>query len=124
MLATIAWGNLPNWILVGVALIVSWKLSKSGGGMALAEHERANTRLTTSLKEAREELAAARLEIAALQTKLARLEGQTNVAVAMTPLVDWTLMHERRAHERHAALIVVLDLIAERLGPDPNGHPA
>jgi hypothetical protein len=31
-------------------------------------------------------------------------------------------MHEQRAHERHAALIVVLDLIAERLGPEPTGE--
>ena len=105
---------LGTW---GLTLFVAWRLSKGGGGTALAEYERANKRLEASLKEARS-------EVTQLQTQLARLEGQTNVALAVAPVIDWTRMHETRAHERHKALIVVLDLIAERLGPDLNGHPA
>jgi len=117
MLAATVAGTIPSWILVALALFVAWRVSKGGAGSAVSELTAANRVLEASLKEAR-------LEVAALQTKLARLEGQTNVAIAMSPILDWTQMHERRAHERHAALIVVLDLIAERLGPDPNGHPA
>jgi hypothetical protein len=36
-------------------------------------------------------------------------------------VLEWTLSHEERAQERHTSMIVVLDLIAARLGPDPNG---
>lgn len=77
-------------------------------------------------------------EIRDLRIENGELRGRTDVALALNPIIewthhheaaaqqvmDWTQLHERRAQERHDAMLGVLSLIADRLGPDPNGHSA
>jgi hypothetical protein len=118
MLASQILGTLPSWILVALALFVAWRVSRGGGGSAVSELSTANHVLERSLQETRDKLGA---EIRDLRIENGELRGRTDVAIALMPVIDWTQMHEKRAQERHAATIVVLELIAERLGPDPNG---
>jgi len=114
MLAAITVPSLTDLLLAGVVLFSAWRLSKHGGGAALTEYDTANKRLERSLAEAR-------TETARLIVELAKLQGETNVALAVAPVLEWSRMHEQRAAERHSATITVLDLIAARLGPEPNG---
>lgn len=79
----------------------------------------ANHVLERSLAETREKLGA---EIRDLRVKNGELQGRTDVALALLPVIEWTSLHEKRAAERHEATIVVLGLIAERLGPEQNGE--
>jgi hypothetical protein len=118
MLAATVWGTLPTWILVGMALFVAWRVSKGGAGSAVSELSAANQVLERSLTDTRDRLGA---EIRDLRIENGELRGRTDVAIALMPVIDWTQMHEKRAQERHDATIVVLDLIAARLGPEPNG---
>jgi hypothetical protein len=117
MLATI-WGTLPNWILIAVALLAAWRLSRGGAGSAVSELDKSNDVLTRALADTRDKLG---VEIRDLRIENGELRGRTDVAIALTPVLEWTLSHETRAQERHTSMIVVLDLIAARLGPDPNG---
>jgi hypothetical protein len=118
MVATTVWGTLPTWILVGIAVLAAWRLSKGGAGSAVSELDRSNAVLTRSLADVREKLGS---EIRDLRIENGELRGRTDVAIALAPVLEWTITHEERAQERHTSMIVVLDLIAARLGPDPNG---
>lgn len=118
MLATTVWGTLPTWILVGIAILASWRLSKGGAGSAVSELDKSNQVLTRSLADTREKLGN---EIRDLRIENGELRGRTDVAIALAPVLEWTISHETRAQERHSSMIVVLDLIAARLGPEPNG---
>jgi hypothetical protein len=117
MLATI-WGTLPNWILIAVALLAAWRLSRGGAGSAVSELDKSNDVLTRALADTRDKLG---VEIRDLRIENGELRGRTDVAIALAPVLEWTISHETRAQERHTSMIVVLDLIAARLGPDPNG---
>lgn len=115
-------GSLPTWILVAIALAAAWRVSLSGGGSAVSELEKANKVLERALHDERvkaqekyDELGA---QVRDLRIENAELRGKTDVALAIN---EWGTGHERRAQERHEAALVVLDLIARRLGPDPNG---
>ena len=119
MLAASIAGTVPSWILVAMALFVAWRLSRGGAGSAVSELSAANAVLERSLNEVREKQGA---EIRDLRIENGELRGRTDVAIALMPVIDWTQQHEKRAQERHAATIVVLDLIAQRLGPEPNGN--
>ena len=114
--ATTALGTLPSWILVAIALAAGWRLTRGGAGSAVSELSEANKVLADRLQETRDKMGA---EIRDLRVENARLRGRTDVALAIN---EGGTGHERRAQERHDATLVVLDLIAHRLGPDPNGH--
>ena len=107
MLAATIWGTLPTWLILAVGLIAAWRISKGGAGAAVSELSAANKVLEASLRDARRELS--------------ELRGRTDVAIALGPVLEWTSAHEQRAQERHVGMMFVLDLIAQRLGPDPNG---
>lgn len=49
--------------------------------------------------------------------KIAELTGKTDMAMAIKPFMEWATLHELRASERHDKTLVVLNLIAERMGP-------
>jgi hypothetical protein len=119
MVAATIWGTLPTWLILVVALFAAWRISNGGAGSAVSELTAANRALDKALHDARDKLGS---EVSELRSQNSELRGRTDVAIALTPVLDWTQWHEQRAAERHAAMMVILDLIAERLGPDTNGH--
>lgn len=54
-------------------------------------------------------------------TTIGLLEARTNLEPIAASVVDQFGAHERRASERHEATLRIMEMIAERLGPDPNG---
>jgi hypothetical protein len=121
MLAASVAGTIPTWILVAMALFVAWRVSRGGAGSAVSELTAANHVLEQALTRDRDKFGA---EIRDLRIENGELRGRTDVAIALMPVIEWTTVHEKRAQERHDATIVVLGLIAKRLGPEPNGeHP-
>lgn len=116
-LGAIQWGTLPGWLtlvlLVGAAFAIP---RRGGGGPAIASLE-----ATVRVLEAKTTSDAA--TIAELRETVADLRARTDVSVAIQPVVEALTAHETRAAERHTGSLKVLDLIAGRLGPEPNGHP-
>jgi hypothetical protein len=80
-----------------------------GGATALAELERANRVLEKRVRELEELDGAHTLE-------LKELRARTDIALAMTPIMDALELHEREVQKRSHATLTVLGLIADRLG--------
>jgi hypothetical protein len=118
MLAATIWGTLPTWLILAVTIFAGWRISKGGAGAAVSELDKSNDVLTRTLAEVRDRFGA---EIRDLRIENGELRGRTDVAIAFAPVLEWTVTHEQRAQERHTSMIVVLDLSAARLGPEPNG---
>lgn len=133
ILGTGVLGTLPTWILVVIALGAAWRMSRGGTGSAVSELSKANEVLDKRLHEERQKREDLGAEVADLRTQNAELKGRTDFAAALAaalgPLSEWTIGHETRAQERHEAamknssknteaVLLVLDRIAERLGPD------
>jgi hypothetical protein len=76
MLATSVWGTLPTWILVGIAILAAWRLSKGGAGSAVSELDKSNQVLTRSLADTREKLGS---EIRDLRIENGELRGRTDI---------------------------------------------
>jgi hypothetical protein len=128
-----AFGTLPGWLTVAAVVGAAWAFRRGGGGAAISSLETANRVLTTELEkqrtasEAQKAIAAEQArEIAKLQ---ARTDYATSLATALAPVLEWSTGHEQRAQERHdiqmksstdqnAAVLNLLALIAERLGPE------
>lgn len=112
MLATVDWlGTLPGWLTLGGLVGAAWVFRRGGGGAAIGQLETANRVLAGRVKEL-EGLDKSK------DAQIAELKGRTDVALALGPVIRWTTQHEERAQERQAALLGVLSLIAERLGPE------
>lgn len=111
MLAAAEWTTVLPWIPLAVAAVAVWYLGRHGGGTALSEMVRANEILERSLVTLRE-------RVDTLERENAELKGRTDVATAIERSM---LKHEERAATRHEASLRILSLIAQRLGPDPNG---
>lgn len=110
MVASMSGGDLAQWAGVAVVLLVCWRITRGGGGSAVQELSEANRVLT----KAKEELGG---QVRDLLIENTSLRHRTDYAAVME-------RHERQAQERHVATLKVLDLIAKRLGPDPNGEHA
>lgn len=112
------WGTIPGWLTLAgiVAGLVVFARGGMGSGEAVRSAREARDVLSETVESQRVKLDDANKEIATLQ-------GKTDVTLALvtalSPISEWTTLHERRAQERHDASMVVLGLIAERLGPDP-----
>lgn len=120
-----------------MALFVAYRISRGGGGSAVSELAKANEVLEGRLhdeRDAKEQLGG---EVRDLRVELAELSGRTDFAAALAaalgPILEWTAGHEKRAQDRHEAMMSstqantdavlgVLELVAQRLGPEPNGH--
>ena len=130
MLAAMSWaGSLPTWLLLGMGLIVSWRVTKGGGGAAVTELSEANK----VLERRTHELGA---EVRDLKVENERLKARTDFAQALAPILDGVVaaadraarreetiittlaQHEERAETRFQHTTNVLGLIAERLGPE------
>lgn len=125
-------GTIPSWILVAMALFVALRLSRGGAGAAVGELAKANEVLEKRLHEERDAKEQLGGEVRDLRVELGELRGRTDftaaLAAALGPILEWTIGHETRAQERHESVmgatarqLVVLELVAQRLGPDPNG---
>lgn len=101
----------PYVVAAMLAIGTLWFLRRFGGGTALAELERANRILEKRLQEQA-------VEIQGLTSELALLRSRTDVALAMAPVLKALELHEREAERRSTRSLVVLDLIAARLGPE------
>lgn len=101
----------PYAVAALLAIGALWFLRRYGGGTALAELERANRILEKRVLEQAG-------EIKALTAELATLRSRTDVALAMAPVLKALELHEREAERRAVRMLKVLDLIAQRLGPD------
>lgn len=90
----------------------AWALWRGGGGTALTTLETANRVLE-------QRIATLEGEKRTLVIQVSELTKKTDAAM-LAPILDWTAGHETRAQERHVATLNVLELIATRLGPDPD----
>lgn len=137
MILAIAWGTVPTWALFVLAIGIAIRVSRGGGGSAVGELSKANEVLDRRHVHDVEALRAKDVEIATLR-------AQTDVAIAIEPVAERIVTaiaeheqralgeltkHEERAIERHeailrngAAQLNVIELVAERLGPEPNGQ--
>lgn len=112
-------GSLPGWITLAVLVAGFYVFLRGGGGVALGHLRDANEVLTATIAEQDSKLRDAEREIS-------ELRGRTDVSIAIAqalgPIIEWSGSHETRAQERHEASLKILEMIADRLGPDPNGH--
>lgn len=136
MLAQSVAGTIPSWVLVALALFVAWRVSRGGAGSAVSELSEAGRVLEKRLAEERAAKEALGAEVRDLRVELGEVRGRTDFATALgaalAPVLEWTAGHERRAQERHekmmetsttntSRVVAILELVAERLGPEPNG---
>ena len=109
-------GTLPGWLTLGAVIAAAWSFRRGGGGTAIASLEAANRILEKRVHELEE---GAREK----DKELAELRGRTDVSLALQPLVDMVALHEQQAATRHGRMLDIMDLMASRLGsePDVNG---
>lgn len=119
-------GTLPTWILVVLALTVAWRVTRGGGGSAVSELSKANEVLTNAVHEEREKREALGAEVRDLRAENAALGERTDFAKALAGqaatseghILTTIAAHETRAIERHAQLVVILELVAKKLGKE------
>lgn len=132
--AALDWGTLPGWLTLAALIGAAFWLPRRGQTGPAIESLEANLRV---LERRCHELEQQGKTDAAT---IAELRGRTDVTIALAPIVEWSGRHEERAQQRHdltvaafeksdaraevrqAGLLKVLDLIAYRLGADPNHH--
>ena len=114
MLAASWLGTLPGWVTLGALLSAAWVFLRGGGSTAIGELQTANKVLERAVHDLR-------AQIADLTVKLAAAEARTDFVVAMAPIVRAQEAHELNAERRTTSMINLLDMIAGRLGSDPNG---
>lgn len=134
--SAISWGAIGQWFAVLVLVLIAWRVTRGGAGSAVSELSKANEVLTQRVHD----LGA---EVRDLRVENATLKERTDVALALVPAVREIVstitasieahearglaaleQHERRAERRGTAGLNVLKLIADRLGPEPNGATA
>lgn len=117
LVSAIQIGTLSGWATLAVVIIGAWVFYRGGGSTAIASLEIAN-RVLEKRVQALE--AQAMLDTATI----AELRRSRDLTQALKPIEEWTTQHEIRAQERHEKMLPILQMIADRLGPDPtNGSP-
>jgi hypothetical protein len=113
-LATSWIGTLPGWLTF--AGVIALALALRGGqiGPALGYLREANATLERENVELKRQLA----ELTAM---VGTLRARTDLAPLQTALLRRMEAHEERAQGRFEKTVVLMELIAARLGPD-NGH--
>lgn len=108
-------GTLPGWLTLAALIAAAWTFHRGGGGEALRALRDTNEVLAETVETQREKLQEA-------EKQIAQLQGKTDVSIALvtalSPINEWTAGHETRAQDRHEKTMIVLELIASRLGPD------
>lgn len=113
--AAVALGTLPGWLTVIAVAVAAWVFYRGGTGTAVGGLTDTNRELERQIKERDG-------KISALERINAELRAEKDVAVAILPVLETMKLHEQRAQERHDKTVVILDLIAQRLGPDNGKH--
>jgi hypothetical protein len=98
-------------VTFAIALAGYLFVRRHGGGTALEELERANRVLERRVKDLE-------LDNSRLTGEVATLNAQTNVSLAIAPVLAALKLHEDRASERTDRTLGLLALIADRLGPE------
>ena len=106
MLAHITGADLVQIATVCILVLGLWRVTRGGGGAAVQELTAANK----VLERRNHELGS---EVRDLRIRVAELTTRTDFAGVMAE-------HERNAAERTDRILAVLDLIAKRLGPEPD----
>lgn len=104
--------NLPGWFLLIAVGIVALLIYRGGSGTAVSGLQDTNRELERQVKERDG-------KIGALERINSELRAQKDVTMAIAPVIEGMKRHEDRAQERQERTLRVLELIAERLGPDP-----
>lgn len=110
-MAAASWGTIPNWATLIALLAFGLMLIRGGAGQAVEGLQATNRELQRQISVLQE-------KVHELTKENAELRGRTDVAIALTPIIDWSTQHETRAQDRHDKTMVVLDLIAQRLGKE------
>jgi response regulator RpfG family c-di-GMP phosphodiesterase len=116
MTAAIALGNVPAWVALALAVAAAWTLIRGKAGDAVGILQKSNEVLSERVKELEKETKAQAATIAELQAR-------TDFTVALEPVVKSLSEHEHNSAkrgERFERLLDVLELLAARLGPEPN----
>lgn len=118
-------GTLPGWITLALLVAGFVVFLRGGGGIALGHLRDANDVLTKTIAAQDAKLEEYANALREAEREISELRGRTDVSIAIAtalgPIIEWSTAHETRAQERHEGTMVVLDLIAKRLGPDENG---
>jgi phage shock protein A len=104
----------PTLLVVVPALLAAWFLFRHGGSTALAELERANRILERRVHELE-------AENRQLTAAIASLRARTDVATALEPLSQLLATQHGEAMTHFSQLETLLGMVADRLGPEPNG---
>ena len=114
MLALSLLTSLPTWLLFVAALGIAWVLWRGQSGTAVSILRDANQVLARKLNE---------LEQRSQEQArtIAELESRTDIALALAPVIEAIDAHEKRSEARQASDLRVLQLIADRLGPENGG---
>lgn len=104
-------GTIPGWLTLGALIGLAFLLRGGQLGPAIGYLREANHTLADENKSLTE-------QVAVLVTQNAKLHARTDLAPLQAALLKQMQTHEERAQERHTATLVVLDLIAGRLGPE------
>jgi hypothetical protein len=118
MIAYVPISGLVGWLALIPLVAVGWVVWRGGGIAALSTLRTANEVLekrNDSLEERVDELERLRAED---QSTIAELRGRTDVSIALMPLASELAGHEAAAERRNEKILTVLNLIANRLGPD------
>jgi hypothetical protein len=106
-------GTLPQWLTIFIILGLAGAVRSGQLGPALGYLRDANATLTQENTELKKQLA----EQVAL---VVSLRARTDLKPLETALLAQLTGHERRAEARFEKTCAILDLIADRLGPEPD----
>jgi hypothetical protein len=110
-------GTLPGWLTLGTLLALGVLLRGGQLGPALGYLREANATLT-------DENRALHKKVVELEAEKVRLTARTDLAPMQTLMLEQARSNEERAQARFERTVTILDLIAERMGADPNGDAA
>jgi hypothetical protein len=111
MLATAWLGTLPGWLTLASIVALAFALRGGQIGPALGYVKEANKALERENVELKR-------QVAELTAQVGTLKARTDLAPLQTALVERMSGHEERAQARFERTVTILDLIAERLGPN------
>jgi hypothetical protein len=114
MSAAFAVGTLAQYLTVVAVIGVAFLVYRGGGSAALGILETANGILEKRVHDLEQQSRAD-------QKKIGELEARTDVSLALVPVLAEIQSHDLRVQQRADKMLTVLDLIAQRLGPDANG---
>lgn len=111
--ATFIEQHVGDILIAGALLAAVWLNSRGKSGEALSYYATANE----TLVKQNHELIRDNKELDAENTYLRKA---TNFELALAPIVAGQVAAEANAEKRHVQAVVIWDLIAERMGRDPN----